>query len=735
MRADDARLFDVLQTRWGYTSFRPLQHEAIAAILGKQDSVVVLPTGGGKSLCYQLPAVLMPGLAVVVSPLISLMKDQVDALTEIGIPAAAVHSALLPSEKQRIAEDIRAARLKLLYVAPERLVTERMLTFLRQQTVSFIAIDEAHCISAWGHDFRPEYRRMGELREQFPGVGVHAFTATATERVRQDIAGQLHLQSAEFHVGSFDRPNLHYRVERRSDKDQQIRDVLQRHAGDAGIIYCISRKEVDALAEALQSAGVKAVPYHAGLPDEVRHRNQDAFLNEQADVVVATVAFGMGIDKSNVRFVVHTGAPKSLEHYQQETGRAGRDGLDSECCLLYGGNDFQIWRKMMQELTGDAAAHADHNLQLMERYCIATGCRHRALVEHFGQSYPGESCAACDVCLNEQEYVPDALIVAQKILSCVVRVRESFGAEYVALVLSGSRDQRILDNGHDQLSTYGLLKEHGKSAIREWIEQLCAQDHLAREGEYRILKIAPAGRDVLRGATTPRLLKPAAKKQSRPAPAKKNFTLGMDAGLFEVLRKLRRELAEERGVPPFVVFGDVTLQDLASRRPTSPAGFRETHGVGDQKARQYAEAFTQAIARYCASNGIPADVAVADDAPPTAGLESFSTTSKSAARQAAAALFREGRSLEDVMQQIGRARSTVTQYLVEFLSEEGHLSPEPWLSEERFVAVAAAVEVLGPGPLKPIFDRLGGAVSYDDIRVAVACLRNRSESGVGASGG
>jgi len=730
MSVDESQLFDVLKTRWGYTGFRPLQREAITAILEKRDSVVVLPTGGGKSLCYQLPAALMPGLAVVVSPLISLMKDQVDALTEIGIPAAAVHSALLPSEKQRIADDIRAARIKLLYVAPERLVTERMLTFLRQQTVSFIAIDEAHCISAWGHDFRPEYRRMGELREQFPGIGVHAFTATATERVREDIAGQLHLQSAEFHVGNFDRPNLHYRVERRSDKDQQIRDVLQRHPGDAGIIYCISRKEVDALSMALQSAGVKAVPYHAGLPDEVRHRNQDAFLNEQADVVVATVAFGMGIDKSNVRFVIHTGAPKSLEHYQQETGRAGRDGLDSECCLFFGGNDFSIWRKMMRELTGDAAEHADHNLQLMERYCISTDCRHRALVEHFGQSYDRENCEACDVCLNGQEYVADALIVAQKILSCVVRVRESFGAEYVALVLAGSRDQRIIDNRHDQLSTYNLLKEHGKSAIRDWIEQLCAQDYLAREGEYRILKVTPTGREVLRGATTPRLIKPAVKKPDRPAPAKRNFALGMDAGLFEALRKLRRELAEERGVPPFVVFGDVTLQDLARRRPTSADAFRDAHGVGDQKARQYADKFTSEIARYCKANGISSDVAIAAEPVPAAGLESFTSKSKSATKLSAAALFREGRSIEEAMRQTGRARSTITEYLAEFLSEEGQLSPEPWLSEERFRLIAAAADIVGIGALKPIFEHLGGAVPYDDIRLAVACLQNRREAGV-----
>ena len=504
MCVDEAAVLSALQKHWGYNSFRPLQREAIDAVLSGRDSVVVMPTGGGKSLCYQLPAVLMPGLAVVVSPLISLMKDQLDALTECGVPAAAVHSALSPMQRQHIAQDIRNRQLKLLYVAPERFVTERMIDFLRGQTLSFIAIDEAHCISNWGHDFRPEYRMLGQIRQHFPGVGVHGYTATATERVREDIASQLKLSSPEFLVGSFDRPNLQYRVARRTNSGQQLHAVLERHAGESGIIYCISRKEVDALTITLRSAGVKVAAYHAGLSDEERHRNQEAFVSERVDVVVATVAFGMGIDKSNVRFVVHMGAPKSLEHYQQETGRAGRDGLDSECCLLYGGNDFVIWRKMNSELTGGAAQQAERNLRVMENFCTSVTCRHRALVEHFGQSYEQENCQACDVCLNQQEVLADALVVSQKILSCVVRVNENFGADYVAQVLTGSQDQRVLASGHDQLSTYGLLKDYSKGTVREWIEQLCSQDYLARDGgEYPVLKVTPSGREVLRGQRTP----------------------------------------------------------------------------------------------------------------------------------------------------------------------------------------------------------------------------------------
>ncbi|MGI8981165.1 MAG: DNA helicase RecQ [Pirellulaceae bacterium] len=724
MSIDESKLLSVLQAHWGYNEFRPLQRESIGAVLAGRDSVVVLPTGGGKSLCYQLPAVLMPGLAVVVSPLISLMKDQVDALTENGIPAAAVHSALTPEERQRIAQEIKADRIKLLYVAPERLVSERMLAFLRERPISFIAIDEAHCISNWGHDFRPEYRMLGELRGHFPGIGVHGFTATATEQVRRDIAVQLRLAQPEFLVGNFDRPNLQYRVLRRASSGQQIHAVLQRHAGESGIIYCISRKEVDALTLALRTAGVKVAAYHAGLSDEERHRNQDAFLSEQVDVVVATVAFGMGIDKSNVRFVIHTGAPKSLEHYQQETGRAGRDGLDAECCLLHGGNDFMIWRKLQSELTGAALQQSDANLRLMENYCTAVTCRHRALAEHFGQTYEPENCQACDVCLDQQETLPESLIVAQKILSCVIRVKENFGADYVAQVLVGSREQRILDNGHELLSTYGLLKDERKSAVREWIEQLCGQDYLTREGEYRVLAVSPRGREVLRGQQTPRLLKPAAGKAAIASPSRKHFTVGMDAGLFEALRLLRRKLAEERGIPAFVVFGDVTLQDLARRRPTTPVGFRQVHGVGDHKAQQYGEVFTAEIARYCAASQVATDVPIANEPASLVAPHAISTISMSAAKMAADGLFREGRSIDDVAAQIGRARSTVTGYLVEFLLQEGQLSPEPWLDDASFAAISAAARAVGLECLKPVFDQLNGAYSYDQIRMTIACLRN-----------
>src|SRR5947209_7532547 len=476
------KLKHVIVQHWGFRAFRPLQDRAMRAVLDGRDSLVVMPTGGGKSLCYQAPAVLRGDTTVVISPLISLMKDQVDSLQACGVPAIQIDSSQTSNERYAYERDIRQGAVRLLFVSPERLVLTDFYRLLQEIDVRTFAIDEAHCISHWGHDFRPEYRQLNRLKELFPQAAIHAYTATATERVRQDIITQLGLRQPEVLVGNFDRPNLVYRVVPRHDLMRQTLEVIERHANEAGIIYCIRRKDVDELTEALKKRGCNALAYHAGLSPEERHSTQDAFRAEQCDLVVATVAFGMGIDRSNIRFVLHTAMPKSVEHYQQETGRAGRDGLEAECVLFYSGSDTLLWKSIIAKSAQEAQAGADYltsamqHLNHMDRYCRGSVCRHRALKQYFGQTYEAPSCNACDLCQGETEEVPDALVVAQKILSCVARVKENFGINHVIGVLRGDNTGNIRKWSHDKLSTYGLLTAEKKADLRDRVYQLIGQN-------------------------------------------------------------------------------------------------------------------------------------------------------------------------------------------------------------------------------------------------------------------
>ena len=606
-------LRQILRRYWGYDGFRPLQAEAMQAVLAGRDSVVVLPTGGGKSICFQAPALLLPGLAVIVSPLISLMKDQVDTLADCGVPAAFLNSSSSFEDRKTTVESIRRGQLKLLYLSPERLMTEQTQTFLRSVPLSFFAIDEAHCISDWGHDFRPEYRALATLKNIFPGTAVHAYTATATQRVRRDIASQLSLSDPELLVGSFDRPNLTYRVSRRGDLMRQITAVIDRHPGESGIIYCIRRDDVDETCAALQAAGRRARPYHAGLAEDDRRKHQEQFATDQAEIIVATVAFGMGIDKPDVRFVIHSAAPKSLEQYQQESGRAGRDGLEAECCLFYSPGDFVTWRRMQSEAASPEAV--DTLLAGIERFCTRLGCRHGAIVSYFGQQPAADNCGACDVCLGEIEQLDDALIVSQKILSCVARLKGSFGAGYVRQVLLGKSDERIAANGHDSLSTFGLLGQYRGSDIRAWIEQLVGQKFLTSSGEYPVLELTASGWQVLRGEVTPVLAKAAAGRKRKEKSARRSSSAdpndtweGVDRPLFDVLRQWRRAKATERGVPPYVIFGDVTLRDLARRRPTTSEGLLGVSGIGEKRLAEHGERLLELIAGHCGKSGLATDV-------------------------------------------------------------------------------------------------------------------------------
>jgi len=713
---------DALKKHWGYDVFLPLQERAIGCVLRGRDSIVVLPTGGGKSLCFQAPAMTLPGMAIVVSPLISLMKDQIDALTECGVPAARIDSSLSSIEQGAVINQVLSRSLKLLYVAPERLVSERFVRLLQRVDLSLIAVDEAHCVSMWGHDFRPEYRRLGRLKEAFPGVAVHAYTATATEQVRRDIALQLYLRDPDVLIGSFDRPNLIYRVQRRSNTMQQVCAVLDRHHGESVVIYCIRRVDVDDLCAKLAQRGYRVAPYHAGMTSEDRKESQDAFIVEEVDIIVATVAFGMGIDKSNVRAVIHTGMPKSIEHYQQESGRGGRDGLEAECSLFWSGGDYGIWKSILENMESEEAKEiALSKLNAMYSYCTGFTCRHRALVNYFGQDLSAKNCGACDVCLGEVDSMENPMEIAQKILSCVVRLHERFGADYTASVLRGSRDRRILERGHDALSTHGLLADVPKNTTRGWIEQLVGQGALEKTGEYNVLHVTEVGWRVLRGEETPQLSRPAERPVGASRVAADSWE-GVDRGLFETLRTLRRDLATSKNVPAYVVFGDASLRDMARRRPSTLGAFLQVRGVGSAKAEQYGALFLGTIEEYSREHLLPMDVPLSQGA---RSVRKGQRSTLNMARQIAFGLFAQGISIEEVAHSIDRVPSTVGKYLVAYINQERIEDPSPWVGEQTFERIAEAVASLDTDQVGPIHRALGGEVDYDLIRISVALLRNR----------
>jgi ATP-dependent DNA helicase RecQ len=712
-------LLEVIERHWGYSEFRPLQEPAMVAALERRDSLVVLPTGGGKSLCYQAPAVARGKLTVVVSPLISLMKDQVDSLRACGVEAWCLNSSQSPSERRDAERALVERDVPLLFVSPERLVMSSFLELASNLGVDTLAIDEAHCISHWGHDFRPEYRQLSRLRELLPGVTIHAYTATATEQVRDDIVRQLALQEPEILIGSFDRPNLTYRVTPRRDVVQQVGEVLARHPGEAGIIYCIRRSDVDELTAALRSRGIEAMAYHAGLSAEQRASTQEAFADERCDLIVATVAFGMGIDRSNVRFVVHTAMPKSIEHYQQESGRAGRDGLEAECTLFHSGGDAMLWRSMIDKgprPEGDDGffERSTRLIDEIDRYARGAACRHRTLVEYFGQPFERDSCNACDVCLGELTPVEDATVIAQKILSCVARVRERFGANHIADILRGAKTERLRTIGHDQLTTYGLLSKHSKIEIRAWIDQLIGQRLLeVTTGEYPLLRLNDASWQVLRSEREARLNQVDPPKKQGGAD---DLWAGVDRQLFELLRSVRRELAAEQNVPPYVVFSDASLREMAKSRPSTVEAFGRVSGVGATKQSRYGEAFVDAIVSSCRERKLEMDCFGYSAAPRRQSVSSRSNEPKALAMQ----LFGEGVPLDEVAARTGRALSTVGNYLAEWIVENRVDEIGQWVDRAVKERIAAALVAHYEGAMKPVYEALGGEVPYEQIRIVIA---------------
>jgi ATP-dependent DNA helicase RecQ len=714
-------ILSAVRRYWGYTSLRPLQEQAIRAGLEQCDSLVVMPTGGGKSLCYQVPAELAQRTDIVVSPLISLMKDQVDGLRECGYPAAALYSGMAPEAVRKTEAEIVAGRYRLVFVAPERLLTPRFLQLLASVNVRAFAIDEAHCISHWGHDFRPEYRQLADLKTRFPQASVHAYTATATERVRNDIVEQLRLKEPKLLVGTFDRPNLVYRIIPRVDAQTQVLEVLQRHPGEAAIVYCISRKDSEAMAEALQANRLRAAFYHAGMEPDERRKTQDAFAAEEIDVVAATVAFGMGIDRSNVRCVIHAAMPKSVEHYQQETGRAGRDGLEAECVLLYSAADALRWESLIEKSAAESTTATDiiaasrELLEHMRRLCTGVHCRHRMLSQYFGQEYSKPYCEACDVCLNEVEGLADATVTAQKILSCVARAGERFGAEHIVDVLLGANTERVRRWRHEQLSTYALMKGSNRKTLTNTIYQLLDNGLLERSADERpVLKLTAASRRVLRGERTVQLLQP--KQRVAKTSFDEKSWEGVDRGLFESLRTLRREIADQRSVPAYVLFSDATLRDMARVRPGSATALLNVRGVGERKLADLGQRFLEHIASYCRAQNVVIDVTVGS--PPRRAPIRKPTDSKETAFQ----LFTNGASVEQVAAITGRALGTTWGYLAEFIQTNRPERLDTWIDQKTYRAIAAAVDNVGTAYLRPIFEDLGGKISYDQIRVVVAHL-------------
>ncbi len=600
-------LAHLLRVTFGYSSFRPLQREICETALAGRDVFALLPTGGGKSLCFQLPALARDGLTVVVSPLIALMKDQVDQLQASGVAATFLNSSLDADEARSRLRGLHRGEYRLLYAAPERLMLEGWQENLKNWNVTALAIDEAHCVSEWGHDFRPEYRQLAKLRAALPGVPVMALTATATARVRDDIIRHLQLREPEIFVASFNRPNLTYRVVPKDQPLKQIIDFVRKREGESGIIYCASRATAERTAESLAGRGFSARPYHAGLDAGERARNQEAFLRDDTRIICATIAFGMGINKPNVRWVIHHDLPKNVEGYYQETGRAGRDGLPGDCLLLFSAGDIAKQTHFLDEIT-DAQEQQIARAQLRQivHYAESAGCRRSELLEYFGEKFPLDNCGACDNCLEPRETY-DGTVVAQKFLSCIYRIaqnsRFSVGLNHLIEVLTGADTEKIRRWGHDRLTTYGIGGELSRSQWASVGRELMRLGYVTvAEGEFATLELTEEGMAVLRARTPITLTKPMDLPKARRAATRREGDVACDEILFARLRALRKELADERRVPAYIIFGDTTLRAMARHYPDTPDRMEGIPGMGEKKRAEFAEAFADEIADYLKTN-------------------------------------------------------------------------------------------------------------------------------------
>ncbi|MDX1612790.1 MAG: DNA helicase RecQ [Candidatus Promineifilaceae bacterium] len=711
----------LLKSVFGFDDYWPLQEQIVANLLDGQDTLAVMPTGSGKSLCYQLPALLFPGLTVVVSPLISLMQDQVDQLRQLEIPAVYLNSTLPHDAYQATMDQIRQGVVKLLYVAPETLLRPEIQVLLQQVQVDCLTVDEAHCISAWGHDFRPEYRQLHQVRQRLTEAVAFALTATATERVRTDIKAQLGMPAAATLVASFDRPNLMLAVQPKLDGGRQLRHFLEQHRDQSGIIYCATRRQVDHLAQQLAREGWSILPYHAGLDAGQRQHNQRQFVRDRIQIIVATVAFGMGINKPNVRFVVHYDTPENLESYYQQIGRAGRDGLRADCLFLFGMADVMTIRHFIAQ--GDPAqqAGAKRRLKTLIDYAETGQCRRKPLLAYFGESYAADGCGLCDNCLaaDEADERVDVTEAAQKFLSCVVRTKECFGANHIIKVLRGSRAKAVLSRGHDRLSTYNIGREYSTQAWRVLAGQFIQQGLLARDARYGGLALTEQGRAVLQGQ--PVMARPPEKALPTLAAPVAGPT-DVDVGLLGRLKEKRMALAEAAGVPPYVIFHDRSLEEMATALPQSETAFADIYGVGRAKLQKYADPFLTIIRSHCAEKGIEPPVISSAVIPAltTSGPSPIDELSPRVVEVARA--YNEGESPADLAARLSIKPRTILGYLRRYTQAGQPLRADGFrlastLSRDQQAAVLDQFARLGPAFLRPVYEALDGDVPYDELRL------------------
>jgi ATP-dependent DNA helicase RecQ len=722
-------LAGTLKKHFGYDEFRPLQREIISDSLAGRDVFVLMPTGGGKSLCFQLPALIRQGLTIVVSPLISLMKDQVDALQTSGIPATFLNSTLDRKDAVARWRGLHRGEYRMLYVAPERLMLDTFLERALNWHIGQFAIDEAHCISEWGHDFRPEYRELKKLRTHFPDVPMMALTATATERVRADIVKQLKLREPRCYVASFNRPNLTYRVVPKTAPYEQLLELIRSRPNDSGIVYCASRKSAESLAGNLSEDGVSAKPYHAGLTNSERTKNQEQFLRDDVRVVTATIAFGMGINKPNVRFVVHYDLPKNLESYYQETGRAGRDGLPSECVLLFSASDVAKQLHFIEEKSEGEARIAREQLRQMVHYAETRECRRATLLKYFGEEYPPRdeivgghrpplqtSCDGCDNCLTPRETF-DGTIPAQKFLSCVHRIHAKsgfgFGVNHIADVLRGADTEAIRQRNHNELSTYAIGRELEREAWQAIGRELLRLGLIqSAPGKFATLSLTQAGRDALRQRTPITLTKQievVARDQKARAGA-----IECDEVLFECLRGLRRKLADERNVPAYVIFSDVSLREMARNYPTTATEFRRIPGVGEQKLKDFADVFLGEIKNYLAANPRRTFSSSAEPLRPSRHTRLNDSQRETLRR------FRSGESVDDISRARGFVRSTIYDHLEAAIKLGESIKPDRFFTGAQREEIASAFRKTPDGKLADVRSLLGGKYDYGELRIFCA---------------